>query len=572
MPVFRSSLRNGIAPSLPGAGLAIGVALLLQACSAGRLQPGPTAAAAKAPRAGLVLLDAAALDAAAPAAVPAPLPAPPGAPAPAAAASPPGAPEPPKVPAGAPDWHDDGTLASLQAAVAQSLAYYRALPPDTQIPVGPLTYTASEMARSLRLFLTLRMTSSSPAEFSRQLRQKFLVFESIAPQGNGLFTGYYEPHIRGSLTPTAQYSAPLYARPDDLVEVSLDDFGKDLPRRKLMGRVQDGRLVPYYSRAEIEQGGVLQGHAQPIAYVNDIDLFFLQIQGSGQVELPDGSTVSVGYVASNGQPYRSLGAEMIRRNLMTRENVSLYSLRRYLAGHQDLVPGLLDSNPSYVFFHTRDDSRGALGNLQVPLTSGRSLAADQLLLPPGTLAYVMTTVPVPQRLREEPARPPERATEDPAMPPGQLSDETGKPLKQLTGEPAKPALEGDASQSQIQAAPVQAAENACSGCGEGGGGDDARLRVEPLDQSDPIAGFRDLDRFMLIQDTGGAIRGYGRADLFWGEGPDAEWIAGRARNPGRLFILVARKDALPPAQAPAQPLVRVSQPNRSGRPLEARIP
>ncbi|MFI5399476.1 MAG: MltA domain-containing protein [SAR324 cluster bacterium] len=505
-----------------------------------------------------------------------------------------------------PDWHDDSTLASLQAAIAQSLAYYRTLPPDAPIPVGPLTYTATEMAQSLQLFLTLRLTSTDAAEFSRRLQRDFLVFESIAEQGANLFTGYYEPHIQGSLTPTAQFSAPLYARPDDLVEVSLDDFGKDLPRRKVVGRVQGGRLVPYYSREEIEQGGVLEGRAQPIAYVNEVDLFFLQIQGSGQVELPDGRTISVGYEASNGQPYRALGAEMIRRNLMTREDVSLFSLKRYLADHQNLVPGLLNSNPSYVFFHTRDDSRGPWGNLRVPLTAGRSLAADQLLLPPGALAYVMTTVPVPERLREEPAKPPERLREEPAKPPERLREEpakpperlreepvltvapdgaaplhqisslaalgTGFPSPPLQGEKANETVERDAAHSETQAPLLHTVEKACAGCSQGGQGDEERMGDEPVKPSDRITGFRDVDRFMLIQDTGGAIRGHGRADLFWGEGPDAEWVAGRARNPGRLFILVARKEALPPPDAPARPVPHAPQPELLGRPLQARMP
>jgi membrane-bound lytic murein transglycosylase A len=467
-----------MAPSPRGWAIGLAAALLLHACAAG-----PRPGAAKVPARGLVLLDAAALE---PGAVRAPPPSPPApaaaAPGDAAAAAVPAA--LPQAPAGPPDWHDDGTEASLAAAVAQSLAYYRTLPPNQSIPVGPLNYTAAELAQSLELFLTLRLTARDPAEFAEQLRRNFVVFESIAEQGDNLFTGYYEPRIRGSLAQTAEFTAPLYARPSDLVEVPLADFGKDLPRRRVMGRVQQGRLVPYYSREEIEQGGVLEGRAQPIVYVNAVDLFFLQIQGSGQVELPDGRTISVGYDASNGQPYRALGAEMIRRNLMAREDVSLFSLKRYLAEHKDIVPALLNTNPSYVFFRTRDDAGAPVGHLQVPLTPGRSLAADRLLLPPGVLAYVMTTAPVP----------------------GQ------------------------------------------------------------------IGAFQDVDRFMLIQDTGGAIRGNGRGDLFWGEGPDAEWIAGRARQPGRLFILAARKDALPPAEPAAPPAAPVPPPQALGRPLQARMP
>lgn len=487
MPAIPVGFKWNAAPGPRGWVVGIATALLLHACAAGPRPGSPGTAGAKGPPRGLVLLDAAALVPAAPEAAPAALPAPPPTPAPAGPAAPtaPAAANvPPPVPTGPPDWHDDGTEASLAAAIAQSLSYYRTLPPTLAIPVGPLSYTPTELAQSLELFLALRLTTRDAAEFAEQVRRNFLVFESTAEQGDNLFTGYYEPHIQGSLVQTAEFSAPLYGRPSDLVEVPLENFGKDLPRRRVMGRVQEGRLVPYYSREEIEQGGVLEGRVQPIVYVNSIDLFFLQIQGSGQVELPDGRTISVGYDASNGQPYRALGAELIRRNLMTREDVSLFSLKRYLAEHKDLVPTLLSTNPSYVFFRTRDDSHAPVGHLQVPLTPGRSLAVDRLLLPPGVLAYVMTTAPVPNQ----------------------------------------------------------------------------------------IGAFQDVDRFMLVQDTGGAIRGNGRGDLFWGEGPEAEWIAGRARQPGRMFILVARKEALPHPDPAPRPGAPVTQPKALGRPLQARIP
>lgn len=498
MPATHIFLRRLAAPGHPAIALGIATALLLfQACAAERPRlasprSAPVPAPAVAPQGdvaqarpkGLVLLDAASLAPGAPANPQKSVTVGSGGPGPVGTAASAGAPLPPKVPSGPPDWHDDGTEASLDAAIAQSLAYYRTLPPDQAIQIGSLSYTATELAQSLELFLALRLTTRDPAEFAEQVRRNFAVFESTAEQGDNLFTGYYEPHIRGSVTQTAEFSAPVYARPTDLVEVALEDFGKDLPRRKVMGRVQEGRLVPYYSRDEIEQGGVLEGRAQPIVYVNPVDLFFLQIQGSGQVELPDGRTISVGYEASNGQPYRALGAEMIRRNLIALEDVSLFSLKHYLAEHQDLVPALLGTNPSYVFFRTRDDGRAPVGSLQVPLTPGRSLAADRLLLPPGVLAYVMTTAPVPQQ----------------------------------------------------------------------------------------SGSLRDVERFMLIQDTGGAIRGHGRGDLFWGEGPDAEWIAGRARQPGRLFILVARKGALPPPDSAPKPALPVAQPKALGRPLQARMP
>ena len=355
-------------------------------------------------------------------------------------------------------WQDDGDAPSLDAALTHSEQYFAALPPQATCTFGALSYSPQEMIQSLELFRSLVRDTADPRALREQIWQKFRVFASIAPSARNLFTGYYEPLILGSPTPTARFAAPLYARPPDLVQVSLGDFGADLPRRKLMGRVQDGRLVPYYSRQEIQGQEALKDSAQPLAYVNEVDLFFLQIQGSGQVQLPDGGVLRVGYDGSNGQPYRSLGAELVRRGLMPREQVSLQSLRQYLAAHPEQVRTLLYTNPSYVFFRPMGGESGAMGSLGVTLTPGRSIAADANQLPPGALAYVQTDVPLP-------------------------------------GQPGA---------------------------------------------------TRELHRFMLVQDTGGAIQGHGRVDIFWGSGPDAEWMAGYANSPGRLYLLVAKKEYLPP--------------------------
>jgi membrane-bound lytic murein transglycosylase A len=353
-------------------------------------------------------------------------------------------------------FSDDGSQADLDAALEQSKGYYRSLPAETPIPFGDLTYTPLEMVRSLELFQALRQEPLDPESFRRQFQRKFLVFESIAESGENLFTGYYEPIIQGREAPEGEFDTPIYARPPDLVEVALDQFGRDLPSRRLMGRVEGGRLVPYFTRRDIQGRQKLKGVAKPLVYVNEVDLFFLQIQGSGRVVLPDGRTLRVGYDGSNGHAYRSLGAEMIRRELLKREDVTLQSIRGYLAQHPEAVPALLNSNPSYVFFRSLDEAQAPLGNLRLPLTPGRSLAADQRLLPPGSIAYVMTEVPV-------------------------------------MGQPSL---------------------------------------TQPL------------RRFMLVQDIGGAIRGHGRADLFWGAGPEAEWLAGHSKYPGRLFVVVARKEFL----------------------------
>jgi membrane-bound lytic murein transglycosylase A len=363
------------------------------------------------------------------------------------------------VPVKAPEalaWSDDGDREPLLAALEHSKAYYRRVPPGTPFRFGTETYSAAELIAALTRFGQLVESHPDPVAFRAALLAGFRVYESIAESGENLFTGYYEPVIPGSETPMGHLTAPLYSRPADLVEVPLDLFDKSLPPRRLMGRVENGTVVPYYSRSEIQSRDAVKGMARPIVYVDPVDLFFLQIQGSGRVQLNDGRMLRVGYDGANGHPYRSLGAEMIRRELLKREEVSLQSIRAYLAQHPEAVPALLNTNPSYVFFRALDEGDGPLGNLGVPLTPGRSLAADQRRLPPGAIAYVETEVPV----------------------------------------------------------------------------------------SGDTKGTRPLRRFVLVQDTGGAIRGHGRGDIFWGTGAEAEWRAGHAKHTGRLLILVPKKEWL----------------------------
>ncbi|HKI98627.1 MAG TPA: MltA domain-containing protein [bacterium] len=356
-------------------------------------------------------------------------------------------------------WQDDGSALELTRAIDQSIAYYRKLPPETTFHYGSLVYTPDELIGSLELFRSDYLAAPDPETLERRLAEHFHVFDSVREEGDNLFTGYYEPQLNASETPTAELDTPLYALPSDIVKVQLSRFGSGLPQVTLMGRVQGGELVPYFTRKEIQANGALQARAQPIAYVDPIELFFLQIQGSGVLHFPDGRQVQVGYAASNGQPYRSIGALLVRNDAMPLEQVSLQSIRTWLHDHPDQQRQVLFSNPSYVFFQVRDE--GPLGNLRVPLTPGRSLAADQRVIPAGGLAYVDTEVPVP------------------------------------------------GSQTEQQS----------------------------------------VQRFMLVQDTGGAIRGSGRADLFWGAGKDAEWIAGHQRSTGRLLLLVAKKQYLPPPPA-----------------------
>jgi membrane-bound lytic murein transglycosylase A len=164
----------------------------------------------------------------------------------------------------------------------------------------------------------------------------------------GLFTGYYEPELRGSRTQHGPYQTPLYGVPADLVTIDLGLFRDTFKGQRLAGKVMNGRLVPYPARAEIVMRGV---NAQPLFYVDDaIDAFFLQIQGSGRVMLDDGSVVRAAFAGQNGQPYTAIGAVLVQRGALAREDVSLQSIRAWLGAHPAESAGLMNANASYVFF------------------------------------------------------------------------------------------------------------------------------------------------------------------------------------------------------------------------------
>jgi len=289
---------------------------------------------------------------------------------------------------------------------------------------------------------------------------------AVGDGGVGLVTGYYEPLLHGTRTRDERYRYPLYAPPDDLLTIDLAELYPELKDRRLRGRVDGKRVVPYWSRADIDAGKAPVG-GKELVYVDDaVEAFFLQIQGSGRVQLPDGSMVRVGYADQNGQPYRSIGRVLVERGELTLDQASMQSIKQWGRDHPDLLPALLVENPSYVFFRevAPDPAAaidGPIGALGVPLAAGRAIAVDTRFIPLGAPVFVATTWPLS-------ARP--------------------------------------------------------------------------------------LQRLMLAQDTGGAIRGPVRADWFWGFGEDAARQAGRMQQEGRMWLLWPKGERLPGnAQLPATP-------------------
>jgi membrane-bound lytic murein transglycosylase A len=273
----------------------------------------------------------------------------------------------------------------------------------------------------------------------------------------GLFTGYYEPTLRGSRTAHDRFTVPLYVRPPELVSVDLGRFRADLAGKRIAGVVDAGALVPYFDRTAID-AGALGGRGLELVWVDDpVDAFFLEIQGSGRIELDDGTRLRIGYAGQNGYPYVAIGRELVARGALAKEQVSMQSIRAWLLEHPDEAVAVMRKNASYVFFRELP-SDGPLGSLGVPLDPGRSLAVDPLFVPLGVPVWIDTTLP--------------------------------------------PAEDG---------------------------------------------GERPLRRLVVAQDTGGAIQGPVRGDVFWGGGDEAADLAGRMRQPGRLWLLLPRTVAVPPA-------------------------
>jgi len=209
----------------------------------------------------------------------------------------------------------------------------------------------------------------------------------------GMITGYYEPLLNGSRVRSDRYRVPLYAAPDDLLTIDLTELYPDLKDRRLRGRVQGKKVIPYWTRSEIENGRGPSG--TELVYVDDpVEAFFLQIQGSGRVRLAEGGIVRVGYADQNGHPFRSAARVLIDRGEIAPERASMQAIKEWARRNPAKAQELLNTNPSYVFFRELPSSLpGPLGSLGVPLTPERSVAVDARVVPLGAPVYLATTWP-----------------------------------------------------------------------------------------------------------------------------------------------------------------------------------
>jgi membrane-bound lytic murein transglycosylase A len=355
-----------------------------------------------------------------------------------------------------PDFIDDMTYDDLEQSIIQSLSYLNKIPADRQFIFGEDHYNAEHMIKSLQYFLDYIQTRPNFQDLKKFIQSNYRIYRSVGRNGRGevLYTGYYEPLLDGSLVRSEQYRYPIYTRPRDLITIDLSLFHEKFKGEKIIARYTDQTVVPYYDRSEIEANSVIADKAEVLAWAKDpVDVFFLQIQGSGKVQLENGEIINVHYHTTNGRPYRSIGKLLIDAEKITVDEMSMQKIREYLHNHPDEIDTVLNYNPSYVFF--KIEPNGPLGNINVKLTAGRSIALDRRIFPPAALAFI----------------------------------ETEKPLIDDTGQ---------------------------------------------------IHSWQRFSRFTLNQDTGGAIRGPGRADLFWGNGPYAEIAAGHLKHTGKLYFLVLK--------------------------------
>ncbi len=353
-------------------------------------------------------------------------------------------------------FRDDMDHESLTLALRRNIEYLDRLDPKTVFYYGPNDFTIQQVRESQEILLDLLSKGLDAGQLSREIRKKFRVYRATGRVGDRrvLFTGYYEPVYEGSLAPDETFKYPLYRPPDDLIRIDLSLFSEKFKGENIVARIEGKKVLPYYSRYQIEAERALEGKGLEIAWLKDpLDVAFLHIQGSGRLRLPDGKDLLVHYQASNGRPYRSIGRYMIEKGFLAREEMSMQAIRKYLTENREALDEVLNHNPSYVFFQQVEN--GPLGSLGVLLTPGRSVALDSKIFPRGALGFISCQ----------------------------------KPL---------------------------------------------------VNDQGVIIGWTKFSRFVLNQDSGGAIKGAGRADIFWGSGPYAELTAGHLQHEGDLYILIKK--------------------------------
>ncbi|WP_136796767.1 murein transglycosylase A [Desulfosediminicola ganghwensis] len=358
----------------------------------------------------------------------------------------------PVAPGDVPVFTDDDSQESLLTAARIHRSYLAQLPVDHTAKIYGLSYSRNWLISSLDEFITLIENASGAEQLNRKLIERFEIYQSTGrrsgPGNTMLVTGYFEPVIQGSLQKTPKFRFPIYSPPPSLVS-----------RKSNTGQTEVGRIgknnafLPFWTRAEIEGSNVLA--SSELVYLADpVSAFFLQIQGSGRISLPDGSIRSVRFAGHNGHGYKSIGKLLVDEGKLELHNSSTPNIKQYLAHHPEEQRRVLHYNPRIIFFNWGDDGPPN-GSLGLPLTAGRSIALDQSLLSTGVFYWLSSTVPI-------------------------------------------------------------------------------------LNDGGEVVAWVPDKRFVLPQDSGAAIEGPGRVDLFMGSGHYAKHAAGVMRQPGKLYLFIKK--------------------------------
>lgn len=273
------------------------------------------------------------------------------------------------------------TLPITSEAAERALAAFRTSCPSLQRRTDSSGLTrGSDWAESCRAAASWR-TSDARDFFGRY-------FEAVqVADGRAFATGYYEPEIAGSRDRRRGYEVPVYGKPDDLIEVDLGSFAESLKGKKIRGRVEGQSFVPYPDRTAIEQGAI-EGHAPVIAWAADeVEMFFLQVQGSGRLRLPDGDVMRIGYAGQNGRDYTGIGALMRQRGLLAPGQASMQGIMQWLRDHPEEGRAIMRENKSFVFFRELKGA-GPLGAMGHPVTGRTSVAADPAFVPLGAPVFL----------------------------------------------------------------------------------------------------------------------------------------------------------------------------------------
>jgi membrane-bound lytic murein transglycosylase A len=376
---------------------------------------------------------------------------------------------------------DDAGFSNLYSALKSDIEKLKTLNGSGVLVFGPESISRADYVAGLEELSSTLEKDPGGELFLKTVKENFHFYEVYGNDkgwGDVFVTSYYEPVIQGRLKPEGTYTQPLYETPKDLLTINTSEFARIFPALKpyqeiiqeksrdgvLRGRLDKQSVVPYYSRKEIDEEGQIKKNANVICYVDPVDAFFLQIQGSGEVILPKGEIVHVGYSEQNGHPYSAIGKLLFDK--IPKEKMTAQKIVQYLHSLSKVESQkILSTNASFVFFkNTGSEPLTSFGAVAEP---GRTIATDPKYFPKGTLAFL---------------------------------------------EYERPKFKDGAADS--------------------------------ASTDDDVLEFTKTARFVLDQDVGGAIRGPGRVDLFWGRGDEAQRVSGVMRNPGRLYYILPNKRAL----------------------------